>query len=65
MPRIIISTDLVAVLQERGIVPEHTRRIVIDLQVEEPAVLYYELLADERLLDVFQDPAVHIALKRG
>lgn len=51
--KVINSEPLVAELVKRGIVPSNCRRVVIDMQAQEPAVLYYELYGDERLLEVF------------
>lgn len=58
--RIVLSDELADVLAERGLVPTNCRRIVIDMHAGKPAVLYYELFADEALLNVFRETELHI-----
>lgn len=42
----------IEICKATGLVPETVRRIVIDLQVGEPAKLYVEAFADDAVLDV-------------
>ncbi len=58
--RLVLANDLAAVLAERGLVPTNCRRILIDMQAGKPAVLYYELFADDRLLTVFREVDLRI-----
>ena len=34
-----------------GLVPDYTRRILIDIRMDEPVKIYYETLADRHKLD--------------
>jgi hypothetical protein len=53
------SKDFIEALVKRELVPPNCQRIVIDINPD-VTVLYFETLADERLLKVFQDPSVQI-----
>ena len=51
----ILGRDLAAALHEAGLIPgdlNSVRRIVIDLQAFEAAVMYVDYYADERWLEV-------------
>jgi hypothetical protein len=51
--RVIVGTELLEALKIRGLVPAQARRIVIDIEAEKPAMLYFECFGDERLFEVF------------
>lgn len=53
--RMIAARELSRLLQEKGIVPPHCTRIVIDIGVDEMVKVYYTVYGDERLLEVMQD----------
>lgn len=53
--KIIAAKPVCDLLVERGIVPPNCRRVVIDLEADGAAMLYYTVYADERLLEVMQD----------
>ena len=63
MTRLIVARELAQILVERGIVPRHAHRVIIDIEAEQPVKVYYTVYGDERLLEVFQDPAVRIEVK--
>lgn len=52
------SPTLIKVMMDAGIVPDHCRRIVLDIAYNNVVKIYYEVLGDNRLLDV--DFASHI-----
>lgn len=58
--KIINADGLAKVLSDRGLVPPNCRRIVIDAEAQEPVKIYYETYADERLIEVFQDPSIQL-----
>ena len=43
---------LIESMRAAGILPPHTRRVVIDIGVDDPVMLYYETFADERLIEI-------------
>jgi hypothetical protein len=55
VPRKILGRELARALHEAGLIPGELtsiRRVVIDLQPSEAAVMYIDYFADERWLDV-------------
>lgn len=50
--------ELVKALVDSGIVPENCCRVIIDIAFDNVVKIYYEVLADKRLLDI--DVAKHI-----
>ena len=50
--KIIRNSELVNQLLDVGIVPDHCRRIVIDIQADNTVTLYFECVGDERLLQI-------------
>jgi len=54
MSRPITGHDagLIEALKNAGIVPENTRRIILDISYDGLVKIYYEVLADKRLLNV-------------
>jgi hypothetical protein len=58
--RLIMAREFVQILIARKIVPPKTQRVVIDAQAEQPVILHYEVLGDESLLEVLQDPGVRL-----
>lgn len=57
--RIMHPKEFVDALVRRELVPPHCQRIVIDISPE-TAIVYFQTLADERLLQVVQDPSIRI-----
>ena len=57
------DTRLVKAFEEAGILPENTRRMVIDIDCTGLVMIYYETFADERLLDVDLVGGIALALK--
>ena len=44
---------------------EHTRRIILDIGMDQPTMVYVELIADERLYDIdFSDLKIKIEEKQ-
>ena len=43
---------LIDSLTKAGIIPDNTRRVVIDIPYDNCVMLYYETFADERILDI-------------
>lgn len=54
MKRLVPSERLIAALQGCGLVPENTRRVIIDLNVDALPVLHVECYGDESLLELVQ-----------
>jgi hypothetical protein len=54
---------LIDALIERGIIPRNCRRVTIDLDAGAPAMLYYEVIGDSRLLETLRDHSVKIEYK--
>lgn len=52
------NTGLIKALTDAGVIPDKTRRVIIDIDYESLVTIYYEVLADERLLNV--DIAAHL-----
>lgn len=48
----IMGTDIGKVLYEAGLIPDNTRRIVIDIKYDSLVVVYYETLADKETMDI-------------
>jgi hypothetical protein len=51
---IVTSHAMIAALEKAGIVPNRTRRVVLDLQYGEAPIVHIEQFGDEDLLDVFR-----------
>jgi len=54
------DTRLIEELESAGIIPKNCRRVILDISYDEEVKLYYETLADERLLDV--DLGAHLVV---
>ena len=52
--------NLIESMEKAGILPDHCRRVVIEIGFDSMVTLYYETFADDRLLDI--DFAAHIAV---
>ncbi len=39
-------------MEEAGVVPSEVRRVIIDIPLDEPAVVYYECYADKRMFSI-------------
>ena len=50
--------ELIKSMEEAGILPENCRRVILDIAFDSIVKVYYEVLGDERLLEV--DFAKHI-----
>lgn len=46
------DTGLIEQMQKAGILPDNCRRVVIDVKFDGLIAIYYEVLGDERLLDI-------------
>lgn len=51
MADVLKASDLAKRLKEFGLVPENTRRIIIDVEVGEPVKLYFDTFAKPTLTD--------------
>ena len=61
MSRLVHGKQFLAWLSDNGIVPERTRRVVIDAAVNAAVMVYTEQFGDERLIDVrLLDPGVEV-----
>lgn len=58
-----MDAGLIKQLQKAGILSDNTRRVVIDIAYDNVVKIYYEVLADERLLDI--DFAAGIKINTG
>lgn len=52
---IVHSDGLQKRLYECGLVPDHTRRVIIDIQVGHCTMVYYERFADSETVDLVLD----------
>jgi hypothetical protein len=50
----MVDAELVGALRAAGIVDDSTRRVVIDISVGQPPVVYVEKYGDERLIAVVE-----------
>ncbi len=51
-PQAITSQLLVEELKKVGLIPNYTRRVIIDIRHDDKPILYYETIGDERLLNI-------------
>ena len=58
MEQVISGHKIIKALLDAGIVSDKCRRVVIDIPCDGFVTLYYEVLGDERLLDI--DFAKHL-----
>ena len=52
MSKVISGYELCQSLVEAGLIPEKTRRIVIDIPVEDAVKVYYETFADDAMVEL-------------
>jgi hypothetical protein len=63
---VLLGRDFLTKLQAAGVLPPHTRRVVIDAAYDEVVQVYYECFGDSRMLSIdtaetFHDMlAVHV-----
>ena len=52
-------------LKKRGLIPDHCRRVVIDIEVGNVVKVFYECYGDERLIEVLTPENLKPVIKYG
>lgn len=50
-------------LKREGIVPENTRRVVIDAEANSPIIIYVEMYGGDKLIEVEPPPELRVGVK--
>lgn len=50
-------------LKREGIVPENTRRVVIDAEANNPIIIYVEMYGGDKLIEVEPPPELRVGVK--
>lgn len=61
----MISHPFLQALFDAGIADINTKRVVIDIQYDEPVKIYLEKFGDDKLLNVFQSLDGVVIIKEG
>lgn len=56
--KLTTGDGLIERLTAAGVLPNNCRRFIIDVEVDEVPVIYFECFGDERLITALEDPAL-------
>ncbi len=60
MTKIIVATDFYAELVRNGLIPENTRRVIIDAQAGGCVMLMYETFAEPAIINAILDAGLRV-----